>query len=221
MTAGLTTRFVDAANGNELARFVLAQEYYFRTTQVTMTGDSPPTVGPSNLIAGDSLNIGAVSVQQGIEYNQSSEEFTQATIGLGWKRADGKILNAAYLYARANATLDNETENQVLLSGQWPMTRRLSGVGQIDYDIVRHRVLAGLIGLQYQADCWGVSLALQKYTNISSTTTPTTGTRVLMQLQLNGLSHIDNGLQQQFRASIPGYSVAPTALPESRFSNYP
>jgi LPS-assembly protein len=42
-----------------------------------------------------------------------------------------------------------------------------------------------------------------------------------MQLQLNGLSHIDNGLQQQFRASIPGYSVAPSALPESRFSSYP
>ncbi|WP_146153258.1 hypothetical protein, partial [Paraburkholderia fungorum] len=46
-------------------------------------------------------------------------------------------------------------------------------------------------------------------------------TRFLMQLQLNGLSHIDNGLQQQFRASIPGYSVAPSALPESRFSSYP
>jgi LPS-assembly protein len=82
-------------------------------------------------------------------------------------------------------------------------------------------VLAGLIGLQYHADCWSVSLAFQKYTNISSTTTPTTGTRVLLQLQLNGLSHIDNGLQQQFRASIPGYSVAPAALPDSRFSNYP
>lgn len=221
ITAGITTRFVDAANGNELARFVLAQEYYFRNTQVTMPGDSPPTVGPSNLIAGDSLNIGAVSVQQGIEYNQSSGEFTQATIGLGWKRAAGSVFNAAYLYARANATLDNETENQVLLSGQFPLTRRLSGVGQIDYDIVSHRVLAGLIGLKYLADCWSVSFAFQKYTNVSSTTTPTTGTRFLMQLQLNGLSHIDNGLQQQFRASIPGYSVAPSALPESRFSSYP
>ena len=186
-----------------------------------MPGDSPPTVGPSNLIAGDSLNIGAVSVQQGIEYNQSSGEFTQATIGLGWKRAAGSVFNAAYLYARANATLDNETENQVLLSGQFPLTRRLSGVGQIDYDIVSHRVLAGLIGLKYLADCWSVSFAFQKYTNVSSTTTPTTGTRFLMQLQLNGLSHIDNGLQQQFRASIPGYSVAPSALPESRFSSYP
>jgi LPS-assembly protein len=42
-----------------------------------------------------------------------------------------------------------------------------------------------------------------------------------MQLKLNGLSHIDNGLQEQFRASIPGYSVGPAALPDSRFSNYP
>jgi LPS-assembly protein len=221
ITAGLTTRFVDAATGNELARFVLAQEYYFKNTQVTMAGDSPPTVGPSNLIAGNSVNIGSVSFQQGIEYNQSSNEFTQATIGLGWKRAEGEVFNAAYLYARANATLDDETENQFMLSGQWQLTRHLSGVGRINYDMVSHRVLAGLIGLQYSADCWGISLAYQKYTNVSSTTTPSTGTRVLLQLQLNGLSHIDNGLQQQFRASIPGYSVAPTASPQSPFSNYP
>jgi LPS-assembly protein len=186
-----------------------------------MAGDSPPTVGPSNLIAGNSVNIGSVSFQQGIEYNQSSNEFTQATIGLGWKRAEGEVFNAAYLYARANATLDDETENQFMLSGQWQLTRHLSGVGRINYDMVSHRVLAGLIGLQYSADCWGISLAYQKYTNVSSTTTPSTGTRVLLQLQLNGLSHIDNGLQQQFRASIPGYSVAPTASPQSPFSNYP
>jgi LPS-assembly protein len=221
ITAGLTTRFVDAATGNEVARFVLAQEYYLRNTQVTMTGDSPPPAGPSDLIAGDSLNIGSVSVQQGIEYNQSSNEFTQATIGVGWKPAAGKVFNAAYLYARANATLDDQTENQVVLSGQWPLTQRLSGVSLIDYDLSGGRLLAGLLGLRYSADCWSVSLALQKYTDVSTTTTPSTGTRVLMQLQLNGLSHIDNGLSEQFRASVPGYSVAPSALPGSRFSNYP
>lgn len=222
VTAGLTTRFLDAGSGQELARFVIAQEYYFRTTQVTMTDDSPPTAGPSSLILGDSLNLGGdVSIQQGIAYNQSSDEFAQATAGVSWKPAEGKVFNAAYLYARENTTLDQQAENQVLLSGQWPITRRMSGVGLIDYDMVSHRILAGLLGMQYTADCWAISLALEKYTNVSSTSTPSTGTRVLMQLQLNGMSKIDNGLLQQFKADVPGYSVTPSEAPESRFSDYP
>lgn len=222
ITAGLTTRFIDASTGAELARFVIAQEYYLRSTQVTMPGDTPPTSGPASLILGDSLNLGRdLSIQQGIAYDQSSEVFTQATTSFSWKPAEGRVLNAAYLYARANATLDDEAENQVLLSGQWPLTRRVSGVGLINYDAVSHRLVAGLLGLQYTADCWALSLALEKYTNVSSTSTPNTGTRVLMQLQLNGMSKIDNGLLQQFRASVPGYSIAPSAPAESRFSDYP
>jgi len=222
VTAGLTTRFIDAETGQELARFVIAQDYYFRSTQATMPGDTPPTVGPSSVILGDSLKLfGDLSIEQGIAYSQSSEELAQATAGFSWKPAEGMVINASYLYLRDNASLDDEAEKQVVLSGQWPLTRSVSTVGQLSYDLVSHRILAGLLGMQYTADCWALSFALQKYTNVSSTTTPSTSTRVLMQLQLNGMSKIDNGLLQQFRASVPGYSAQQTQPPESRFSDYP
>lgn len=78
VTAGITTRFLDAATGAERARFVLAQEYYFRTTQVTMSGDIPPSAGPSNVIAGASFNLGDnMSVEQAVEYDQSNNAFAQ------------------------------------------------------------------------------------------------------------------------------------------------
>ncbi|WP_254603204.1 LPS-assembly protein LptD [Burkholderia lata] len=223
LTAGVTTRFVDAGSGTELARFVLAQEYYFRASQVTMPDDTPPTVGPSDVVAGAAFHIGnGLELQQAVEYNQSSSELTQTMAGIDWKPADGKVVNLAYLYARANATLDDEPENQVLLSAQWPLTHTLSGVGSVDYDLAAHRLVSELLGFQYSADCWAVSFALQKYTNYNGTTSPTTGTRVLVQLQLNGLSRIDNGLLQQFRANVPGYSTPTLPAPTSRFSDdYP
>ncbi|OAJ55105.1 LPS biosynthesis protein [Paraburkholderia ginsengiterrae] len=222
LTAGVTSRFIDASSGAELARLVLAQEYYFRSPEVTMAGDIPPSVGPSDLIAGATLHIGRdVQIDQAVEYNQSSEVLTQATSGFSWKPAEGKVFNAAYLYARADATLDDEAVNQIMLSVQWPLTRRLSGVGLIDYDVVNHRIVTGLAGFQYSADCWALSLALEKYTNYSTTTTPTTGTRVLMQLQLNGVSRIDNGLLQQFRANVPGYATPTLPASPSRFEDYP
>ncbi|WP_425117535.1 LPS-assembly protein LptD [Burkholderia anthina] len=222
LTAGVTTRFIDAGSGTELARFVLAQEYDFRASQVTMPGDTPPSVGPSDAVAGAALHLGpTLELQQAVEYNQSGNELTQATAGVDWKPANGKVINLAYLYARANATLDDEPENQVLLSAQWPLTHALSGVGSVDYDLAAHRLVGGLLGFQYTADCWAVSVALQKYTNYNGTTSPTTGTRVLMQLQLNGLSRIDNGLLQQFRANVPGYSTPTLPAPTSRFTDYP
>jgi len=222
ITAAVTTRFLDSASGEELARFVLGQEYYFSAPQVTMPYNTLPTVGPANLIEGASLNIGDnMSIQQAVEYNQSSDEFTQAEAGIGWKPGDGKVINAAYIYTAANATFGNGTISQVLLSGQWPLTRRLSGVGLIDYDTKAHQLISGLIGMQYSSDCWAVSLALEKYVFPTDTLTPTTGTRVLMQLQLNGLARIDNGLLQQFKASVPGYTTTPAPVPQSPFSNYP
>jgi len=45
---------------------------------------------------------------------------------------------------------------------------------------------------------------------------------VLMQLQLKGFSQVDNGLLNQFRANVPGYTPASTGNePTSRFSDYP
>jgi LPS-assembly protein len=88
--------------------------------------------------------------------------------------------------------------------------------------MVAHRLVAGLVGVQYDAPGWSLSLAVQKYTNVVTTTSePTSATRVLMQLQLKGLTKVDNGLAEQFRASIPGYTPLPApAPPDARFSNY-
>ena len=37
LTAGLTTRFINPATGDERARFVIAQQYYFQSQRVTIT----------------------------------------------------------------------------------------------------------------------------------------------------------------------------------------
>jgi LPS-assembly protein len=84
VTAGLTTRFIDPTSGDERARFVVAQEYYFKGSQVTMPGDTPPTAGPADLIAGASFKLGdGFSSEQAVEYDQSTNALTQATVGLG------------------------------------------------------------------------------------------------------------------------------------------
>jgi LPS-assembly protein len=225
VTAALTTRFIDPASGDERARFILAEQYDFRTPRVTLETDDPlSTVARTSVIAGASYKVGPdFTAEQAVEYSQADHYLTHAEAGLGWAPGARKVLNVAYRYTRANTTLDYQPVNQFIVSGQWPLAHNIASVARVNYDMGSHRLIAGLLGLQYDADCWSLGIAFEKYTNAtSSTTEPSTGTRVLMQLQLKGFSQVDNGLLNQFRANVPGYTPVSTVNePTSRFSDYP
>jgi LPS-assembly protein len=133
------------------------------------------------------------------------------------------VINVGYRYTRSNqTTLSDEPINQILFSAQWPLTRRLYGVGRVNYDLASHRLVDGLLGFQYDADCWQLGLGMQRYANgVTSTGQSSAGTRVLAQLTFKGLSNVDNGLVAAFRSSVQGYQTPPPpAPPLSRFSNY-
>lgn len=224
LTSGLTTRFIDPSTGDERARFTIAQEYYFTNPEVTLVEDDPETdLRGASLAMGTSFKVGRdVSAEQSMEYDERYNRIDAATVGFTWKPADREVVNFGYRYIRDNTTIDDEPENQVILSAQWPLTRNLSTVGRFNYDMLSHHLIAGLLGVQYDAQCWSLSLAVQKYSEEDDTTgEPTSGTRVLLQLQLKGFSRIDNGLLQQFQSSVPGYTALPSTVPaDSRFSDY-
>ncbi|MDE1179576.1 LPS-assembly protein LptD [Paraburkholderia sp.] len=224
LTAAITTRFLDPATGDERARFVVAQQYYFQDQRVTLSSaESTAQATHSDLIAGASLKLGAgFASETAFQYNADNNQLTKTSIGFGFSPATGKVINVAYRYTRANSTLDNEPINQVLISGQWPLSHRVYAVGRFNYDLGGHKVVDGLLGLQYDADCWTLGVGFQRYANGLNTSGQTTsGTRFLAQLTFKGLSSVDNGLISAFRAGVSGYTpLPPPPAPESRFTDY-
>ncbi|HVE06358.1 MAG TPA: LPS assembly protein LptD, partial [Paraburkholderia sp.] len=224
LTAALTTRFLNAANGDERARFVIAQQYYFTDQRVTLfPGQSATTARHSDLIAGASIKLGAgFASETAFQYNADNNQLVKSSIGFGFSPETGKVVNLGYRYTRANTTLENQPINQLLISGQWPFSHRVSAVGRINYDLQGHRIVDGLIGMQYDADCWTLGVGVQRYANgVNTSGFETSATRVLAQLTLKGLSSVDNGLVRAFRDSVAGYSPPlPPPPPESRFNNY-
>jgi LPS-assembly protein len=225
VTAALTTRFLNPATGDERARFVIAQQYYFRDQRVTLnqTPQSSEQATHSDLILGASLKLGAgFASETAFQYNADNNQLVKTSIGFGYSPAAGKVINLGYRYTRANTTLDNQPINQLLVSGQWPLMHRVFGVGRINYDLKGQRVVDALLGVQYDADCWTLGVGFQRYANGVNTTGGTSsGTRVLAQLTFKGLSSVDNGLMSAFRASVAGYQPPPPPPPpESQFSNY-
>ena len=224
LTAALTTRFINPATGDERARFVIAQQYYFRDQRVTLTPTQTSTQAThSDLILGASLKLGAgFASETAFQYNADNNQLVKTSVGFGFSPATGKVLNVAYRYTRANTTLDNEPINQVLVSGQWPLAHRVFGVGRFNYDLGGHRIVDGLVGLQYDADCWTLGAGLQRYANgLNTSGQHQSSTRFLAQLTFKGLSSVDNGLIAAFRSSVAGYTpLPPPPPPESRFINY-
>ncbi|WP_175103657.1 LPS-assembly protein LptD [Pararobbsia alpina] len=224
VTLGLTTRFINASTGDERARFTIAQQYYFQQQRVTLVPDETlDSANHSDLLLGASMKLGATfATGVAFQYNQSLNELIRSNIGFAWSPAEREVLNVSYRYTRATETLDNVPINQFVVSTQWPITAHLYGVARVNYDFIAHQVVDGVIGMQYDAECWTLGLAVQRYANgIETTGVPGTGTRILAQLELKGFSKIDNGLVEQFRASVPGYTPTPgLPPPNSRFTNY-
>jgi len=235
---GLTSRFINAGSGEERARFLLAQQYYFKPQTVTMQttaslatpGSSLTNIDRSDVIAGAEFRYGGgVSTQSAIQYSDTQGIMERQVYGVAWTGGDHKVINLAYRYNRQNSTIDNQPINQVLASMQWPVTPHISVVARINYDLspttllTGSRLVDGLLGFQYDAECWSFGLGVQHYANGYGTNNlPQSSTRVLAQLVLKGLSHVDNGLAAQFTAAVQGYQPPPGPAPiPSPFSNFP
>ncbi len=224
LTAALTTRFLNPATGDERARFVIAQQYYFTDQRVTLGQSQPATQARhSDLILGASIKLGAgFASETAFQYNADNNQLVKSSIGFGFSPAERRVINVAYRYTRANTTLDNEPINQILISGQWPITRRLYAVGRFNYDLASQRVVDGLVGFQYDADCWALGVGVQRAANgVNSSGQQSSATRFMAQLTLKGLTSVDNGLVAAFKEGVPGYTpLPPQAPPQARFSNY-
>jgi LPS-assembly protein len=225
LTAGLTTRFIDPALGDERARFVIAQQYYFQPQRVTISNtQSIDQAKHSDLILGAAIKLGAgFSSETAFQYNADNNQLVRSSIGFGYSPAAREVINVGYRYTRANeTTLSTEPINQVLFSAQWPLTRHLYSVGRVNYDLASHRLVDGLVGFQYDADCWTFGLGIQRYANgVTVTGATSSGSRILFQMTFKGLSTVDDGLTAAFRAGVSGYtSLPPPPAPISRLSNY-
>ncbi len=224
LTTGLTSRFIDTASGGEVARFVIAQQYYFRQQRVVLNADSPISrANHSDWLAGALFRFGYGFLSEtAVQYNPTNKQLIRSNLGLSWNPAERKALNLSYRYTRPNATLSNRPIRQVIVSTQWPLTHRLYGIGRVNYDMDGHRLTDSLVGFQYNEDCWAFGLAFQRYANGANVKTdaPQSGTRILAQLELKGVTKAGNGLLEQFRASVPGYTPMPAMQPPSRFTHY-
>lgn len=215
VTAGVTSRFVDAADGSEYARLTVAQRVLLKPQQVTLTG-APVPQGLNDTYALASLALDPRwNLDSGIDYNLRQHQLAAGSLSARWQ--PGPFRNLSFSYQTQSASATQIALKYVDVAWQWPIAPRWYSVGQLNYSLLDRQINSSLIGAEYDGGCWVARVVLQR----NSQTVQTSNTRIMFQLELSGLSRLGMNPLAALEQNIPGYQLLnqPTA-PASRYANY-
>jgi len=198
LTLALTTRLIESATGLERFKAALGQVYYFRPQRVTLQGEPRDDKSSDILALAASQMSPSVSFDVGWQYTPNLARSEKLTFATHYLPVPGRIINAAYRYAR-NAP-DRRIE-QVDLSTQWPIGGNISALVRWNWSLEDRKLVEGLAGFEYNAGCWQVRAVAHRFI----TATQQYSTSFLIQLELSGLSRIGINPLETIRQNISGY----------------
>ena len=201
LTAGMTTRILDATTGVEKFKAMLGQRYYFAPQRVTITGETARQHDFSNIVAAvNGLIAPKTYMDLAWEYNYRANSNERLSAGVRYQPDYGKVLSASYRYAYDSTTLKS-TVDQIDIAGQWPITANWYGVGRYNWSLKDHQLLEAIGGFEYNAGCWAVRAVVQRLEAVSGTPS----TNFFLQLELNDFASVGSNPIGMLRRIIPGY----------------
>ena len=210
ITAGFTTRLVDATTGAETLRLGLAQRSRLRDQRVVISG-APLTQRFSDLLVEGSTSVYKPwTLEAALQYNPDLQRIERSIVGARFQPGPFRTLSVGYRLAR-------NLSEQVEMGWQWPVYRgtarplgaaggcggTLYAVGRLNYSLRDSRMTDSIAGVEYDAGCWiGRVVAERLSTGRAEATT-----RLLLQLELSGLSRLGSNPLQVLKDNIPGYRL--------------
>jgi LPS-assembly protein len=226
LTAGVTTRFLDPATGAESLRLGMVQRYLFRDQRITadcVASADPlaaPECTPLTQRLSDVLLLGSTTLSRrwtldgSVQYSPDRNRTVRSILGARYSPGPFRTFGMTYRLARG-------LSEQVELGWQWPIygptpleaasnaapARDCKGswysVGRLNYSMRDSRITDSVLGVEYDAGCWiGRVVAERQSTGRSEATT-----RLLLQLELVGLSRLGSNPLQVLKDNIPGYRL--------------
>lgn len=195
LTAAVTTRLIDPETGEELLRGTLAQRFYFKDQEVSLTSQVRQS-NRSDLLAAVSGRLTSEwAIDSALQYDANNSQWQRANATLRYQVATGKVANLGYRYQK-------DSLKTVDVSAQWPLSSRWTGLGRWNYSLQDHKLVEGLAGLEYNRDCWAVRVVAHRF----ATSTQVASTTFFMQLEFTGLTGLGSNPLEVLRQSIFGYT---------------
>jgi LPS-assembly protein len=230
LTAGVTTRLLDPATGVEAMRLGLVQRFLFNDQRITAEGLPFTRRFSDILLLGSTSVLPRWTLESSVQYSPDTQRVVRSIASARYSPGPFRTLNATYRLTRG-------LSEQIELGWQWPLYGtaaerpagaavaalpsvsegggglRLNGktacggtwygVGRVNYSARDSRITDSIVGFEYDAGCWiGRVVAERLSTGRSEATT-----RLLLQLELVGLSRLGSSPLQVLKDNIPGYRL--------------
>lgn len=210
VSAGATSRWVNAASGEEVLRLGAVQRFLFRDQRITPDGQ-PVTQRFSDLLLAAAAHLDERWwADSTLEFNPETNRSVRSVVRARYSPGPFKTVSVAYRLARGQS-------EQVELAWQWPIygqpvTSRgadsratCSGAwysaGRVQYSLRDKRLTDSVAGFEYDAGCWVLRFGLERL----STGRAETNTRFMLQLELVGLSQLGSNALKVLKDNVPGY----------------
>jgi len=229
LTLGVTTRLLDPVTGGETARFGVAQRLRFADQHVTLPGEAPVSDRLSDVLLGASVNWDPRwSMDSTVQFNPKTSQSIRTTLSGRYNPGNYHVLSVAYRLQRGSS-------EQLDIGWQWPLNDlwgdkglnlgpgqgqgpgRWFAVGRLNYSLMDRKPVDTIVGIEYDAGCWLSRVVLDRL----QSSTSTASSRIMLQLEFVGFSHIGSNPLTTLRSNIPHYQYLREQPTEpSRFSNY-
>ena len=194
ITAALVSRYIEGS-GDESLKLAIGQRFYFNTQRVTLDDSISPSRSDLLLAAIGKLST-TLSGEMALQASQTDHQSVRANYGLRWQPAPKKVLNLEYRFQR-------NTLEQIDVSTQWPIAGRWYMVGRSNYSLQDKKLVDGLVGFEYKADCWSFRFVAQRF----AVNGLSNNSGFSAQIEFNGLARLGFGANplESLKKNISGY----------------
>jgi LPS-assembly protein len=142
-----------------------------------------------------------------VQYNPDLQRSVRTIASARWSPGPYRTIGTTYRFSRGLA-------EQLELGWQWPVYGKardaaggcggaLYSVGRVSYSLKDSRIIDSVLGAEYDAGCWIGRLVAERLSTGRSEAT----TRLMLQLELVGLSRLGSNPLQVLKDNIPGYRL--------------
>ena len=233
LTLGVTSRYLDANTGAELAKFGFAQRLRFDDQRVTLPSESLVAKGYSDMLVGAGVRWDdRWSLDSLVQFNNQTYRSVRTTVGARYSPTPYRVLNMAY-------RMTKDQSEQIDVGWQWPLgdfswpaaqenslppepgqglgPGRWYSVGRMNFSLKDNRMVDSIYGFEFDAGCWLGRVVFERLQSTVSTST----SRLLFQLEFVGLARIGSSPLKTLRDNIPRYQfLREDMAPPSRFLHY-